>query len=68
MNFECESLTDAEKKDVLLFFQSLSGEFGRAFVVGGSLPHGLSEDFVTVSAAHSLELAIDLLSADGKSG
>lgn len=33
VNFESETLSDAEKKDLLLFFQQLSAEFGRDFVV-----------------------------------
>ena len=68
VNFEFESLTDAEKKDLLLFFQCLSAEFGRDFILGGALPHGLSEDFVSISAAESLEPAIDVLTANEKRG
>ncbi len=68
VNFEFESLTDAEKKDLLLFFQFLSAEFDRDFILGGALPHGLSEDFVSVSATESLEPAIDLLTGNEKSG
>jgi hypothetical protein len=68
VNFEFESLTDAEKKDLLLFFQCLSAEFGREFILGAALPHGLSEDFISVSAAESLEPAIDLLTANEKTG
>ena len=68
VNFEFESLTNAEKKDLLLFFHCLSADFGRDFIVGGALPHGLSEDFVSISAAESLERAIDLLTANEKNG
>jgi hypothetical protein len=68
VNFEIESLSDVEKKDLLLFFHSLSAEFGRDFILGGALPHGLSGDFVSVSAAEPLEPAIDLLLAYEKKG
>jgi hypothetical protein len=66
VNFESEALTDAEKKDLLLFFQSLSAEFGRDFVVGGALPQRQTDDFVVVSATEPLEPAIDLLIAHEK--
>lgn len=68
VNFDRASLTDAEAKDLLLFFQSLSNEFGRDFVVGGASPQRLPEDFVFVSAALPLEPAIRLLSSHGSSG
>jgi hypothetical protein len=61
VNFEIEALADDEKSDLLLFFQSLSIEFGRDFIVGGALPHGQFEDFAWVSAGESLEQAFDLL-------
>ena len=66
INFEVDALTDAEKKDLLLFFQSLSAEFGRDFVLGGALPHGQSEDFLAVSAGEALDRAIDLLISNEK--
>ena len=68
VNFEFQSLTDVEKKDLLLFFQCLSAEFDRDFILGGALSHGLSEDFVSLSAAESLVPAIDLLTTNEKTG
>jgi hypothetical protein len=68
VNFEFETLSAVEKKDLLLFFQNLSTEFGRDFVVGGVLPSGLTEDFVSVSAGETLDHAFDLLLAHEKEG
>lgn len=64
VNSEFEALADAEKKDLVLFFQTLSGEFGRDFILGGVLPHGQTEDFVGISAAESLDGAFDVLLAN----
>ena len=66
VNFEDEELAEAEKKDLLLFFQSLAAEFGRDFVLGGRFPDRMPEDLVTVSAAVSLDEAIALLGSNGK--
>lgn len=68
VNFEIEALADAEKKDLLLFFQSLSGEFERDFVVGGLSLFGQADDFMTVSARESLEPAIALLLTNENGG
>jgi hypothetical protein len=68
VNFEDDRLTDAEKKDLLLFFQSLSAEFSRDFVVGFSTRHGESEDITFVSAADSLEPVIEVLLEATKTG
>ena len=68
VNFEFDALTDAEKKDLLLFFQSLSAEFGREFVLGGAVSHGGGDDFITIAAGVSLDPAIDLLAANEKTG
>ena len=68
VNFEGDRLTDAEKKDLLLFFQSLSAEFSRDFVVGFATRHGQSEDIAFVSAADSLEPAIEVLLETAKRG
>ncbi len=67
VNFEFEMLTNAEKKDLLLFFQCLSAEFDRDFVVGGALPHGLSDDFLSISKNESIESAINILTAGERS-
>ena len=61
VNFELAELTIAERKDLLLFFQSLSGEFRRDFVLGGVLPQNQTDDFVVISAGEALDPAIDLL-------
>ena len=61
VNFDLEALTPAERKDLLLFFQNLSGEFGRDFILGGVLPQSQTDDFVAISAGESLDPAIALL-------
>jgi hypothetical protein len=61
VNFEVAALTITERKDLLLFFQSLSGEFGRDFVLGGVLPQNQTEDHMAISAGESLDPAIALL-------
>ena len=58
VNFEIESLADVEKKDLLLFFQNLSAQFDRDFILGGVSPYGQADDFLSVSAAEPLEPAI----------
>jgi hypothetical protein len=68
VNFELDALTDSEKKDLLLFFQSLSAEFRREFVLGGALPHGQGDDFLTITAGDPLDSAIHLLFANEKPG
>ncbi len=68
VNFEFETLTTAERKDLLLFFQHLSSEFGRDFIVGGVLPSGQTEDFVSVSSGETLDQAFDLLLTHEKKG
>ena len=68
VNFEFDSLADAEKKDLLLFFQNLSAEFDRDFIIGGELPHGLTEDLVTLAPTESLEPAIVLLTSHAPKG
>ena len=68
VNFEIEALADAEKKDLVLFFQNLSGEFGRDFIVGGVLPHGQTDDLVAITAGESLDGAFDVLLANEKRG
>jgi len=61
VNFEFDALSDAEKKDIALFFQSLSGEFGRDFIIGGVLPSGQTDDFIAISAAESLDPILKIL-------
>jgi hypothetical protein len=61
INFEFDALAEVEKRDLVLFFQQLSAEFGIDFTLGGALEHGLAEEFLTISAAESLEPAIELL-------
>jgi hypothetical protein len=61
VNFEFDALTDTEKKDILLFFQSLSGEFDRDFIVGGLSQFAQADDFMTVSSGESLDPVIELL-------
>ena len=68
VNFEIESVADAEKKDLLLFFQTLSAQFDRDFILGGVSPYGQADDFLSVSAGEPLEPAIDLLLANEKRG
>ncbi|RXK55640.1 hypothetical protein ESB00_07060 [Oleiharenicola lentus] len=68
VNFEFETLSDTEKKDLLLFFQSLSAEFGRDFIVGGVLPSGQTEDLLSVAAGETLDQAFDLLLTHEKKG
>ena len=68
VNFEFEALTDAEKKDLVLFFQSLSAEFGRDFILGGVLPHGQTEDLVGITADESLQGVFDVLFANETGG
>jgi hypothetical protein len=66
VNFEFESLADVEKKDLLLFFRSLSAEFGRDFVVGRTSECGLPEDFVFILPAEPIEPAFALLTANAR--
>ena len=61
VNFEFDALSDAEKKDIALFFQSLSGEFGRDFIIGGILPSGQTDDFIAISATESIDPALSVL-------
>ena len=68
VNFEFEALTDAEKKDLVLFFQSLSAEFGRDFILGGVLPHGQTEDLVGITADEPLQGVFDVLFANETGG
>lgn len=68
VNFEFEALTDAEKKDLVLFFQTLSGEFTRDFILGGVLPRGQTDDLVGITAGESLDGAFDVLLANEKRG
>ena len=64
VNFELVVLTIAERKDLLQFFQILSGEIGRDFVLGGILQQNQTDDFMAISAGASLASAIDLLCAE----
>ncbi len=64
VNFEFESLVEAEKKELLLFFWSLSAEFGRDFVVGRTSVYGFPEDFVFIMAAEPIKPALDFLTAN----
>jgi hypothetical protein len=68
VNFEVEALTDAEKKDLVLFFQTLSGEFARDFILGGVLPHGEADELVSITAGESLDGAFEVLLANEKRG
>ena len=68
VNFEVDALAAVEKKDLLFFFQSLSAQFGRDFVLGASLPHGQSEDFVSISADEPVDRAMDVLLSNEKMG
>ena len=68
VNFEIDALTDVERKDILLFFQSLSGAFGRDFIIGGVSLHGQADDCLAISAGESLDSAIDLLLTNEKTG
>ena len=68
VNFEIDALTDVERKDILLFFQGLSGEFGRDFIVGGVSLQGQADDCLAISAGGSLDPAIELLLANEKTG
>jgi len=68
VNFEIEALRDAEKRDLLLFFQALSSDFGRDFVLGGVLPLGQTDDLVSITAGESLDGAFDVLLAHEKRG
>lgn len=61
VNFEDDSLTSEEKKDLLLFFQSLSAEFDRDFVVGITTPFGQTDDIASVSRNEPLEPVIKAL-------
>lgn len=63
VNFELDALTDLEKKDLVLFFQTLSTQFSRDFILGGVLPHGQTDDLVGISAGESLDGAFDVLLA-----
>lgn len=68
VNFDFGALADGEKKDLLLFFQKLSDEFGRDFVVGRTSVYGFPEDFVFLLPGDTIEPAFALLTADAKKG
>ena len=68
VNFEFDALSDVEKKDIALFFQSLSSEFGRDFVVGGVLPNGQADDFIAISAGESLDPILKVLIGNENGG
>jgi hypothetical protein len=68
VNFEFKSLTPAEKKELALFFQGLSVEFSRDFVVGRTLSSGLPEDFVFILAAEPIAPVLELLAVDEERG
>jgi hypothetical protein len=66
VNFEFQALTQAEKKELLVFFQSLSAEFDRDFVLGGGLAAGQSEEVVTIAVGLSLKPALEFLQPEKK--
>jgi hypothetical protein len=68
VNFEADMLADAEKKDLLLFFQALSAEFGRDFAVGLATQFRQGEDLAFVSASEPLEPVIEVLLESPKKG
>jgi hypothetical protein len=63
VNFDINALTDDEAKHILLFFQSLTKEFSRDFVLGSEQPTGLGEDLFAITATGSIEEALAFLTS-----
>jgi len=58
VNFDSDSLSGDEVGALLAFFQRLSVDFRRDFILGGLSAHGQSDDFHTISGTASIEPAI----------
>jgi hypothetical protein len=65
VNFEAAALSEAERKELLVFFQSLSAEFERDFSLG-VLAGSRGDDLVTIAVGISLKPALEILQSPNR--